>query len=320
MGILRDYWRAWRHKSAVMPERLKNALEWVGIEHGRVVEYERLLTEHTQGQRSNEHFFAYYEAMEILSIFDSWHTRANDFPGIQNKISYVFKKGALLSENENPSANSNRPRNDAFVYVLAGKLLHGGEAYILSVDGIRNTKVKQAQTGQDPPSDIVLLFQENLIRIECKRPMSEATLDENAQAAFRQLTNSPSSTWGIIAIDASRIIRKPGEYLEASSLDAGTKFLTDELEKLLHPTAKRYNHETILGLIGFSSIPLVATVKSRILKDDGTPFTLGNLSTASISYLAIKNPKSPKGDLVHELQKSFMRTTHDVPQDAIPMT
>src|SRR5438094_2239981 len=188
--MAREYWRAWRHKSAATPYRLKEALQWVGIGHGRAATYEKLVVEYSQGQRSNEHFFAYYEATEILDIFDSWHNRVNDFPGIQDKISFVFKKGTVLSEKENASANSNRPRNDAFVYVLAGKLLHVAETHIISVDGINNTQVELSRTQQDAPADIFLSFRENLIRIECKRPMSEAALNENADDAFRQITDS----------------------------------------------------------------------------------------------------------------------------------
>jgi hypothetical protein len=120
-------------------------------------------------------------------------------------------------------------------------------------------------------------------------------------------------------VDASKLIKKPGEYLEASSLDGSSKFLTDELEKLLKPIAGRYSQEAILSLIGFASVPLVTMAKSRILKNDETPYTLENLSTAAVSYLSIKNSSSPKGDLVHELQSSFMRTTHHVPQNSVPM-
>jgi hypothetical protein len=295
-------------------------LQWVGLEHGRTATYKKLLVEHSQGHRSNEHFFAYYQATEILSIFDSWQNAAEDFPGLQDKISFVLKKGTLLSENENASANSNRPRNDGFVYILAGKFLHGGEARIISVDGIKSKRVNTPQAGQESPGDIVLLFRESLIRIECKRPMNRTTLDDNVEAAFHQITNpSLSQALGIIAVDASKIIERPGEYLEASSLDARSKYLTDELEKILTPSALRYNSETTLGFIGFASIPLVATAKSRILKTDGTPYTIPNLKTAAVSWCSIKNPKSPKGDLLYELQRSFARTTHDVPQNSLPM-
>jgi hypothetical protein len=319
--MTREYWRGWRHKSTATPDWLRDALRWVGIEHGRTAEYQRLLVEFSQGHRSNEHFFSYYESTEILSIFDSWRDRSNDFPGIQDKISFVFKKGTILSEDESASANSNRPRNDAFVYALAGKLLHIDEIHILSVDGITNKDGASVHVGHDSAADIVFSFRENLIRVECKRPMSEATLYKNVEEAFHQLIDSLSKPiWGIIAIDASRLLRKAGEYLEVSSLEAGSKFLSKELEKLLLPIAKQYDHEMVLGLIGFSRVPLVGKAKSRILKQDGTPFVLENLSATAMSYLCIKNPKSPQGDLVHELQRLFSQTTHDIPQDAVPIT
>ena len=315
----RDYGRAWRQNITVILERLDKALHWVRLEHGRAATYKRLLREYYEGERSNEHFFAYHQAMEILSIFDSWESAAEDFSGIQDKISFVFKKGALLSEDENPSANSNRPRNDGFVYILAGKLLHGGGIQIISVDGIGN-KSNASQVGHDDLSDIVLVFQETLIRIECKRPMDSTTLENNAEIAFRQIKNPRlPEAFGIIAVDASKIIERPGQYLEASSLDGGSSYLTDELAKILTPLAVRYNHGSVLGLIGLASIPLVATAKSKILKSDGTPFEIENLRTSAVSWVAIKNPKSLKGDLLHELQRSFLRTTHGVPQNSLPM-
>ncbi len=158
MSIMSEYWRAWRGKASTLPQRLKAALEWVGIEHGRAADYHKLLSEYAQGQRTNEHFFAYYEATEILAIFDSWHIPSANFLGIQEKISYIFKKGTTLRENENASANSNRPRNDAFVYILAGQLLRGSGIELLSVDGSINTSAPEAQHPPIQSADIVLSF------------------------------------------------------------------------------------------------------------------------------------------------------------------
>lgn len=317
--MIRDYSRAWRQNITAILERLDKALLWVGLEHGRAATYNILLREYYEGERSNEHFFAYHQAMEILSIFDSWENAAADFPGLQNKISFVFKKGTLLSEDENPSANSNRPRNDGFVYLLAGKLLHGADIQIISVDGIGN-RLKATQVSPDDSSDIVLVFQDTLIRIECKRPMDSTTLEYNAETAFCQITNSRlPEAFGIIAVDASKIIERPGQYLEASSLDGGSDYLMDELAKILTPLAARYNHRSIVGLIGLASIPLVATARSQILKSDGTPFEIENLRTSAVSWVTIKNRSCSKGDLLQELQRSFIRTIHGVPQNSLPM-
>jgi hypothetical protein len=128
------------------------------------------------------------------------------FPRNSREHSYVFKKGTILRENKIASANSNRPRNNAFVYIIAGKLVRGDGIRLISVDGTRNTEASQGPYEQEPSPDIVLSFQDNLIQIECKRPMSAETLDENAQSAFCQLTKKQPSPWGVIAIDASRIM------------------------------------------------------------------------------------------------------------------
>lgn len=133
-----DDTRKWKHPISSLLERLESALGWVGLEHGRTATYKTLVVEYSEGKRSNEHFFAYHQSMEVLSIYDAWEQAAIDFPGLKEKISYVFKKGAILSEGE--STSSNRPRNDGFVYILAGKLLHGSKVPIVSVDGCRSSR------------------------------------------------------------------------------------------------------------------------------------------------------------------------------------
>lgn len=256
----RDFQRAYRQSISSILERLDKALQWVGLEHGRVASYKKLLAEYYEGQRSNEHFFAFYQAMDVLSIFDSWKDTAANFPGLQTKISIVFKKGPLLPEHENASANSNRPRNDGFVYIVGGKLLHGRDTRIISVDGIKNKMVNDGEAGEDLPGDVVLQFMDNLIRVECKRPMNNDTLADNIATAFIQATSPPQdNAYGVIAVDVSKLIEQPRQYLETSSLDAGSNYLTDRVAESLTPFCKQYSQESLLGFIGFASIPLVAT-------------------------------------------------------------
>jgi hypothetical protein len=71
----------------------------------------------------------------MLSIFYSWSTTADTFSGLQRKIGYVFTKGTTLAEAEKAIANSNRPGNDGFVYIVAGKLVHASMVQVISVDG-----------------------------------------------------------------------------------------------------------------------------------------------------------------------------------------
>ena len=302
-------------------ERLEAALQWLGLEHGRVASYKKLLAEYYEGQRSNEHFFAFYQAMDALSIFDTWKDTAGDFPGLQDKISVIFKKGPLLPQGENASANSNRPRNDGFVYILGGKFLHGQGITIISVDGIPNKRADDAEVGANPPSDILLLFRDTLIRVECKRPMNSNTLAANIETASSQIaTSRQEKSYGVIAVDVSKLIEQPGQYLEASSLDAGSNYLTDRVADILTPLAKQYCQEWLLGLIGFASIPLVATARSVVLQQDGRPYEIKDLRTAAVSWVTIKNKKCPKSELLRELQLSYMRIAHSVPSNSVPMT
>jgi hypothetical protein len=317
--IVSDYLRAWRQKSALMPERIRTALDWAGLGHGRAATYEKLLREYGNGQRSDEHFFAYHEATEIVDIYDAWNVRVAEFPCIQDRIASVFKKGPVLKEHENANANSNRPRNDAFVYVLGGKLLHTEGVEVLAVDGISRLNIAPPGIYRAIPSDLLVSFQGHLIRIECKRPMSKDSLEERSSEAFHQLFDNLDDAKGIIAIDTSRILRNGGEYLNAPSAEAGAKFLTGALQELLLPVAKCFNHDRFLGLLGFMRAPIVVNATSAILKSDGTPFMFENLSSAVISYLCIKNGKSPNGHLMHDLQNSFRKTTHDIPKAGVPM-
>ena len=56
----RDFQRAYRQSTSSVLECLEKALQWLGLEHGRVANYKKLLAEYYEGQRSNEHFFAFY--------------------------------------------------------------------------------------------------------------------------------------------------------------------------------------------------------------------------------------------------------------------
>lgn len=311
-----NYTRKWKHSVSSLLERLQAGLSWIGLEHGRAAIYKTLVGEYSEGKRSNEHFFAYHQAMELLSIYDAWGQAAKNFPGLKEKISYVFKKGAILSEDESPS--SNRPRNDGFVYTLAGKLLHGSEVPIVSVDGCRNSQLSTVSPGKVFRHDIVILDGDEIIAIECKRPMSEAALGENVAKAFQQIT-SGEDLKGIIAVDVTKLIEQPGQYLHASTLDRGAGYLTDEVAKSLVPVAAQYPQPALLGLIGYASVPLVSSVQSSILDMHGKSFEAEGFRTAGVAWVAIRNKNSPKGNLVHELQRGFLRSAHDVPPNAVPI-
>lgn len=309
--------RKWKHPVSSLLERLDTALSWIGLEHGRAATYKKLVTEYSEGQRSNEHFFSYHQSMEVLGIYDAWEQEAINFPGLKDKISYVLKKGAILSEAE--TISSNRPRNDGFVYILAGKLLHGSKVPIVSLDGCRNSRFSTFLPGKLFRNDIVLLVENETIAIECKRPMSLATLGENVNKAFQQISSGDNAV-GIIAIDVTKLIEQPGQYLDAATLDRGADYLADEVKKILGPVAAQYPQPSLLGFFGYASISLVSTAQSVILDMNGKPFETEGFRTAGVAWVSIRNKNSPRGSLVHELQRGFLRSRHDVPRDAVQIT
>lgn len=312
-----DFSRKWKQPVSFLLNRLDDALDWVGLEHGRAATYKTLLVEYYEGQRSNAHFFAYFQAMEIQSVYEAWVQEAEYFPGLKDKISFVFKKGTILSEDE--GINSNRPRNDGFVYILAGKLLHGSRVPILSVDGFRNLRLSSSHAGEVFTSDIVFLHHEEVIRIECKRPMKKTTLDENVAEAFEQITSAGEGSSGIIAVDISKLIEQPGQYLDASTLDNGANYVVDQIENILKPLAFQYPQPTLIGMFGYASLPLVSNVQSIIFDSHGRPFEADGFRTAAVGWVAMQNKNSPKGKLIHELQRGFGRSTHDIPTIAVPI-
>ena len=53
-------------------QELEQAREWLNIDRGRAREYVRLLEEYGRGERRPEHVLAYYEAYDIVELFQLW--------------------------------------------------------------------------------------------------------------------------------------------------------------------------------------------------------------------------------------------------------
>ncbi len=106
---------------------LEAACQWLSVESGRAARLRHFLGEFVESdERSREHILAYSKSREIVDLFGLWEHRIADFPGLDKKMWSVFRKGPLLREDKKAAASSNRPRNDAFVYLVAGLLLKAG--------------------------------------------------------------------------------------------------------------------------------------------------------------------------------------------------
>src|SRR5262245_3159597 len=82
--------------------------------------------------RSPRHILASGESCEVVDLFELWEPRAAEFPGLAERMRAVVGRGPLLREEENPGASTNRPRNDAFGYLVAASSWPSAFRWLLS--------------------------------------------------------------------------------------------------------------------------------------------------------------------------------------------
>jgi len=275
----------------------------MGIVHGRAAEYIRLIREFfKEGKRSREHILAYNESCEIIDIYKFWRPCISNFLGLYQKIRKVCKKGPVLREDEKPSSSSNRPRNDAFVYFLAGKLMRAG-VEITAVDGIVGKGIKCHRD-----ADITFRWNGNLIDIQCKRPQTEKALEERISEASKQISNPKrQGQSGIIAIDCSALIRPPGKLIEKDSGQHAEQFLCNRLAKKVMPKVKKKLGNAILGFILFARAPHMALLGiSRVLSPRGKPFRYYRPESVS-TFLLVGNPTFSIPNVLEFITKGLKR-------------
>jgi hypothetical protein len=268
---------------------LKMACNWVGISRGRASGYYKYIRElFDHDIRSREHILAFNESCEIVDIYELWQQRIGIFPGLNEKIRRVFKKGPSLSEDERPDTSSQNPRDHAFEYLVAGKLLRA-KIKVIAVDGVMIAEGTDFDIG-----DVDTAFQWNglIINIECKRPQSEPALKGKVKQAHKKLTVAPwRDHMGIIAVDCSVIIRQPGTLLEVDSPKQSHKALMMYLEKKIAEKLTMDLDSNILGFLVFARVPAMVRQKSRILSPRQKPITYYSLYSVS-TFLCITNPSS----------------------------
>lgn len=240
--------------------KLKAACEWLDIEQGRAAEYIRLLDEFEKGRLSGESILAYYESYEIVELYALWKERVDAFPGLKDKIREVCKKGPTLRENETISSSSNRPRNDAFCFIVAGKFL-AADISVVNVDG---TASRHAICESN--ADFTFRWEESYFDVECKRLQSENQLLKRAEEARDQITQF--GRCGIIAIDCSVLCRPAGTLLDNLDPDKAEFRLSEQLRTDIEPKVRSSLSPSILGFILFAKVPAMTAV-GRILNSSG---------------------------------------------------
>ena len=244
-------------------EKLKRACHWLTIGHGRTRDYVRLLEEFDSvPRRSDKHVLAYYENCEIEELLELWEHRIHQFPGLKAKLHAACKKGPVLTDDEKTSNSGNKPRNDLFVYLMAGKFLAAGIS-VDSIDGIC------ARPGvNESTADFSFCWNALNINTECQRVNSSAQLPRRAKDARDQIARSGRR--GIIAVDCSVLARPLGTLLETDSPVQAQKQMSRWLEHNVVPQLQPSLSPKILGFVLFARIPAMTT--TALLDANAQPF------------------------------------------------
>ena len=286
---------------------LEEACKWAQIEQGRCLQYKRLYREFMREKKiSQQHIFAYYELMDIVEIYEHWVQALAEFPGLEQVVKQALSKGPTLSGDENPGTGSNRPRNDIFTIVLAGKLLRAGIA-LRVVEGIHHRghadRIESVLCGSPPP-DLVIEANDILLRIECKRPLSKNAIEHSAKEACRQIKRSVID--GIIALDCSAAIRPADSILEAPSEERAIDFISDKITEMAkRPVEKNFNRKNILGAILYARVPTHTVQVSPILGPNGNPFNIYRQDSL-YSINVLPNALSPQWHMLRSICDSLM--------------
>jgi hypothetical protein len=248
-------------------EVLRRACDWFGITQGRATAYAKLIREFfRRSHRTEEQVLAYNESCEIVDLFELWSTHSDKFPGLLERLRDVCVKGPTLRERENIGASSNRPRNDAFAYLLSGTLLNANVP-VVAVDGIR-----REDFGGQSVADITVSWASSLIDVECKRPQTEGVLIKRMREARSQLEEpSRERRPGIVAMDCSVMARPAGTLLEYESGPTGEARVSERLQTLAHALDSQLTPD-MLGLVFFARVAGMArAAQSPILGPAGRP-------------------------------------------------
>lgn len=232
---------------------------------------------------------SYYESHAIVELSKLWRERVDAFPGLKDKIRRACQKGPVLSDDERKSSSNNRPRNDAFGFLVAGKFLAAGIP-VVSVDGIASGDFTCQSN-----ADFTFRWEDTYVNVECKRLQSEAQLLKRAKEAEKQITRS--GRCGIIVMDCTALHRPTGHLLDNSNPYYTEFWLSKRLETDIGPEVLQSLSPAILGFILFVRIPAM-TYTGTILRPSGERFQRRDVI---LSWLIIANAKCKKPRILERI-------------------
>lgn len=276
-------------------QKLKRACHWLDIGHGRTRDYVRLLEEFDSApRRSDQHVLAYFESCEIVELLELWEHRIHQFAGLKAKLQIACGKGPILTDDENTSNSGNKPRNDLFVYLMAGKFLAAGIS-VESIDGIcAHPGVKEST------ADLSCRWNALDMNVECKRVNSPTQLPRRAKDARNQIDRS--GRFGIIAIDCSVLARPARTLLETGSPVQAQNQMFQWLENNVVPQLQWSLSPQILGFVFFARIP--AMTATGILDANEQEYRRRDCIS---SILAVGNHSCPDQAILRDIAQRLKR-------------
>lgn len=274
----------------------------MALEKGRATQYGPLIREFASGAHKREHILAINESSEIIDLFNLWESRIDKFPLLRDKLKATFGKGPLFQEDENVGASSNKARNDAFSFLVAGKFLASGVP-VVAVEGIR-------ACGADCNSnaDLTVRWNNELIDFECKRPQTAEKLRTRTKEAGDQLRQpTRNGRQGVIAIDCSVLIRPENAVYQSADAEAAEAIFSTLLEEDILPKVNSFLTDSILGFLFFvrvpamTRLPIVAPNNESIYRPDSIT-----------SWLFVGNSKNPAQCYLKDLHMNFRRSFHNL--------
>lgn len=233
--------------------KLEQACEWLDIARGRARDYVCLIEEFERGEHGPKQLLAYREAYDIVELFQLWETEIDHFPGLKTKLKQACRKGPAMTDDEKTSNSGNQPRNDTFVYLMAGRFRSAGIP-VGSVDGI-SAGAAEARSAED----FSIRWDRLDINVECKRPNSANGFKRLAKSAQKQINKRQRR--GIIAMDCSRLARPAGTVLEAESPREAYEMLDQGLENVGVWSLPNPMPSKVLGVILFARVPAMTAMR-----------------------------------------------------------
>lgn len=211
---------------------------------------------------------------ELSPFLDKWHAKQPKI--LKRKLRIVM--GATLRPEEEGNEKS-QPRDALFELILASQLESNGGGVTL-----------------DAPADLTLATSLGPLLIECKRPSHVGSLDRNLGEAREQLidrTKEGHSNYGIIAIDATRVVNPQWMMLTSNHDSEAESALQSDLKEL----AERHRD----ALVNVVCHPVLA-----VLFKMSAPFeSVGGIGRHQSEALFTYHSRNPGG---REYVKSFLRT------------